>query len=187
MKRNYRQRPQRKRYFLGCEGESEQAYGQLLNKLAQDLKIPVHLHVKPLTPGAGSPLARVKRAVKEIEQGENLRVRYLKRFILLDQDQAPARSPMAQETEALAKNNNITLIWQSPCHEAFILRHLQGHTDKKPLNSSEAKKALIKAWPEYSKPMTRNKLSQRISITEVRRAMKVESGLEVFLQTIGLN
>lgn len=187
MRRNYRQKPQRKRFFLGCEGKSEQAYGQLLNKLAQEVQVPVYLDVKTLTPGAGNPLALVKRAIKKIKQAEKVRFPYSKRFILLDQDQAPTDSQMAEETEAFAKNNNITLIWQTPCHEALLLRHLQGHANKRPLNSYEAEKALIKAWPEYSKPMTRKKLSQCIGMKEVRQAMIVEPGLEVFLQTIGIN
>ena len=186
MRRNYRQKPQRKRFFLGCEGKSEQAYGQLLNKLAQELRVPVYIDVKTLTPGAGNPLALVKRAVKRIKQTELVRTSYSKRFILLDQDQAPARSQIAEDTEALARTNNIILIWQSPSHEAFLLRHLQGHTDKRPLNSNEAEKAIRKAWPEYDKPMTRKKLNMRIGINEVRQAMIVEPELEIFLRAIHL-
>ncbi len=92
MRRNYQQKPQRRRFFFGCEGKSEQAYGQLLNKLAQELRVPVYLDVKSLTPGAGNPLALVKRAIKKIKQAEKVRTSYSKRFILLDQDQAPMGS-----------------------------------------------------------------------------------------------
>ncbi len=187
MRRNYRQKPQRKRFFLGCEGKSEQAYGQLLNKLAQELRVPVFLDAKTLTPGAGNPATLVDRALKKIKQVEKIRTPYSKRFILLDQDQAPTGSQMAKDTETLAKNNNIILIWQSPCHEAFLLRHMQGHADKRPLNSNEAEKALIKAWPEYGKPMTRKKLSRRIGINEIRQAMTVEPELKAFLRAIALN
>ena len=187
MSRNYRQRPQRKRFFLGCEGKSEHAYGQLLNKLAQQLGIPVYLDVRTLTPGAGDPIALVKRAAKTIKQTEKKRTAYLQNFVLLDHDRAPAGSQIAEDTDVLARGNNITLIWQRPCHEAFLLRHLQGHSDKKPLNSSESEKALIKAWPEYDKPMTRNQLGQRIGINEVRQAMGIEPELQTFLRAIGLN
>ena len=186
MRRIYRQKPQRRRFFLGCEGKSEQAYGQLLNKLARELQVPVYLDVKTLSPGAGSPLALVKRAVKKIKQAEKVRTSYSKRFILLDQDRAPADSQMAEDTEALAEANNIILIWQSPCHEAFLLRHLQGYLDKRPLNSDEAQKIILKAWPEYSKPMTRSRLSQRIGITEVKQAMATYPEFKAFLRAISL-
>ena len=49
-----------------------------------------------------------------------------------------------------------------------------------------AQKALLKAWLEYSKPMTGKKLSRRIGIEEVRQAMSIEPELKAFLQTIGL-
>ena len=52
--------------FLGCEGESEQAYGQLLNDLLQAEGRPVHLEVVNLSPGAGDPIARLRRAAQEI-------------------------------------------------------------------------------------------------------------------------
>lgn len=186
MRRNYRQKPQKRRFFFGCEGKSEQAYGQLLNKLALELNVPAYLDVKLLTPGAGNPLALVRRAVKKIKSEDKVRTPYLKRFILLDQDQAPVGSQMAKDTEALAKNYSITLIWQTPCHEALLLRHIQGHVDKRPPNSQEAHKVLLKAWPEYDKPMTRKKLSQRIGIEEVRQTMSVEPELKDFLHTINL-
>lgn len=48
--------------FLGCEGESEQAYGQLLNDLLQAAGHPVHLEVVNLSPGAGDPASRLRRA-----------------------------------------------------------------------------------------------------------------------------
>ena len=186
MRRNYRQRPQKKRFFFGCEGKSEQAYGQLLNKLAQELQVPVYLDAKLLTPGAGNPLALVTRAIKRIKHKEKIRTSYSRRFILLDQDLAPVDSQIAKDTEALARNKNITLIWQIPCHEALLLRHLQGHVDKRPPNSDRAQKALLKAWPEYGKPMTGKKLSRRIRREEVRQAMSVEPELKAFLQIIGL-
>ena len=194
MTRNNRKRKQKRRVFFGCEGESERAYGQLLNDLLQELELetPVHLDVKLLAPGAGDPLARVKCAVSKIDSERNRRTPYSKRFILLDRDQVKVGSQMtkdpisrAKDTISRARDNNIRLIWQTPCHEALLLHHLPGHADKKPPDSNSAEKRLQAAWPEYNKPMAREKLSRRIGIEEVRQAMSVEPELKAFLQDIG--
>ena len=55
--------PQRVPVFVGCEGESEVGYVQLLNALAQNANPPVHLHVEKLI-GAGDPLTRGANVVK---------------------------------------------------------------------------------------------------------------------------
>lgn len=49
---------QRTRIFPGCEGESEQSYGQLLNDLLSSTNVLIHLDVVTLNPGAGDPIAR---------------------------------------------------------------------------------------------------------------------------------
>jgi hypothetical protein len=48
------------------------------------------------------------------------------RAVLLDTDrrgQAPQRDMRMVE---LAQRTRLRLIWQEPCHEAFLLRHLEG-------------------------------------------------------------
>lgn len=52
-------RPQRRRVFFGCEGESERSYGTLLNKLLDQIRPDVHLDVVLLQPGSGDHLALV--------------------------------------------------------------------------------------------------------------------------------
>ena len=68
--------PQRKRVFLGCEGESEASYGALLGWLA-DEPPPLDVHIEPrvLQPGAGDPLELVRRAIDLIGRIERCRTR----------------------------------------------------------------------------------------------------------------
>jgi len=47
------------------------------------------------------------------------------------------------------------------CHEAFLLRHLQGCADHRPLDTQNTQSALQREWPEYSKPMSRTELRAR--------------------------
>ena len=56
--------PRRKPIFLGCEGESEQAYGQFINELARAEGLHVHIEVVNLSPGTGDPVSRMLRARK---------------------------------------------------------------------------------------------------------------------------
>jgi hypothetical protein len=60
--------PKRKRIFLGCEGESEQAYGRFLNNLAELSGVKVHVVTVNLQP-AGDPH---KLAIKAIDARKRL-------------------------------------------------------------------------------------------------------------------
>jgi len=58
--------PQRRRIFLGCEGESERGYGALIGRLLESQRRDVHLQVVLLKPGGGDPLALIEQARKRI-------------------------------------------------------------------------------------------------------------------------
>lgn len=45
MRRRHAHVPARKLVFLGCEGESEQAYGQFLNDIVRQKDLPFHIEV----------------------------------------------------------------------------------------------------------------------------------------------
>ena len=59
--------PRRKRFFIGCEGESEQGYAALLQRFADEVALIVHIVAKVMTK-AGDPLAMAQRAVAEIKR-----------------------------------------------------------------------------------------------------------------------
>jgi len=66
--------PQRRRLFVGCEGESEQAYVALLARLSGEAGLAVHLDAVLLQPGGGDPLAIVERAAARAAEREGRRV-----------------------------------------------------------------------------------------------------------------
>ena len=62
------------RIFLGCEGESEQGYGRILQEFADDAGLHVHLVIKNLQP-AGDPLSLAKKAVSlSLQRGSEERI-----------------------------------------------------------------------------------------------------------------
>jgi hypothetical protein len=80
----------------------------------------------------------------------------------------------------------VHLIWQEPCHEGFLLRHLEGHETARPPTSDLASQALKRIWAEYHKPMAALHLAGRIDLEALRRASSVEAALAAFLDQIGL-
>ena len=181
-------RPEGKRFFVGCEGWSEIEYAKLLGEFAQQFGAPAHLDIRRLFPGAGAPLARIRLAVKALGRPvQKRRVPYAGRFILLDRDQIQDDRRMVEDAERLAGEHGIKLIWQEPCHEALLLRHLSGHAGDRPPTCRNAAGMLRVIWPEYEKPMSATGLSQRIDRAGLRRAAAVEPGLKEFLDDIGLD
>jgi hypothetical protein len=178
--------PQRTPIFPGCEGESEQAYGQVLNDLLREAKRPVHLEVVNLNPGAGDPIARLRKAQQEIIRRRQRRSEFRLQVVLMDSDQVDADSERRQQAERCAQELGIVIIWQEPCHEAMLLRHLDGFAYNRPLTSAAAAAALKAVWPDYRKPMTRIQLARLVGLDAVRRAAAVEPSLSAFLCEITL-
>ena len=172
--------------FLGCEGKSEQAYGQLLNDLLQAEGCPIHLEVVNLGLGAGDPIARLRRATQEIARRRQRRSEFARRAVLLDLDQVQYDNQRRQQAEQIANQQDIRIIWQEPCHEALLLRHLDGFAQHRPPSTPTSAIALKAAWPQYAKPMTKILLSRRIRRADIQRAAGVEPALAAFLHDIGL-
>jgi hypothetical protein len=178
--------PRRTPIFLGCEGESEQAYGQFINELARAKGLHVHLEVVNLSPGAGDPLSRMRRAQQEIESRQRKRVEFVSRAVLLDSDQVANDQQRRELVDAAGRGAGIDIIWQTPCHEALLLRHFGGFEQRRPATSAEALQALRRVWPEYEKAMTRAQLARKLGIEDLLRASRSEPALLAFLRRIGL-
>jgi hypothetical protein len=178
--------PQRRRIFLGCEGESERGYGALIGRLLESQRRDVHLHVVLLKPGGGDPLALIEQARKRILEGERKSESlYVHRGVLIDGDrlgQAPLRDA---QIAPIAQAARIRVIWQTPCHEALLLRHLDGCQQLQPPTSPQALAELRQRWPEYVKGMPALRLADRIDDAAIRRALQVETELAGFLADIG--
>jgi hypothetical protein len=137
--------PPRRRIFLGCEGDSERGYGALLSNLLRERCHDVHLDVVLLRPGGGDSLTLVERARDHIIQSEERKgyPPYVVRGLLLDGDLRGIKQRRDREALEIATDIALTLIWQEPCHEALLLRHLDGCSHLRPPTSSGAKAKLL--------------------------------------------
>jgi hypothetical protein len=178
--------PQRRRLFVGCEGESEQGYVALLSRIAESLRIPVHLDAVLLQPGGGDPLAIVQLAAQRADERAARHGLYEDRFVLLDDDKleiAPDRDARIAPQAELA---GLCLVWQHTCHEALLLRHLEGCTQRRPGSTALALTRLEQQWRSYKKGMPAVRLAERIDLAALVRVAAVEPALAGLLTSAGL-
>ena len=179
-------RPQRTRIFIGCEGESEQGYATLLQRAADAVGRFVHLDAVVLQPGGGDPCALVEEALKRVWQRERQHGdRYAYRFVLLDADKLGQQRQRDARAEALA-DGVLNLIWQQPCFEATLLRHLPECLQLRPPLTADALVQLRQRWPDYRKPMPAIRLATRIDQSAFERIRRVEPELARLLDVIGI-
>lgn len=176
--------PQRRRVFLGCEGESEQSYGKRLAQLVELHHRRIHLDTVLLQPGGGDPLALVEQAVKLMHRRISQRGSYSAQALLLDGDKCGQSPDRDQHALSLAERHGLRLIWQQPCHEALLLRHLDGCSSLRPATTDLSLVELKRYWPEYRKGMSTSRLAVRIDEKGVHRAAAVERALLAFLTEI---
>lgn len=180
--------PQRRRLFVGCEGESEQSYTALLARLVEDAQLAVHLDAVLLQPGGGDPLALVERAAARAAERESRRGDpYARRFVLLDRDKIGQTPQRDQRIAGVAADADLHLIWQRPCHEAMLLRHLENCAQLRPPATPIAYHQLEARWPGYQKAMPAVRLAERLDRAAIAHAAAVEPDLAILLQEIGLN
>lgn len=180
-----RVRKQRRRIYFGCEGESEQSYGKLLGMIADDAGLFLHFDTDLLRPGGGDPLALLQLAERRLEEKERRHGRFDYRAVLLDRDKIGICHERDALIEPLAARNKIHLLWQTPCHEAFVLRHFDGFGTTQPYSSTLAYEQLRRIWPEYKKNIPAVELAARIDLAAVLRAASVLQEFADFLSEIG--
>lgn len=183
-----RRRPhiaQRRRVFIGCEGESERGYAAFLQSLAEELGLAIFIDAVVLQPGGGNPLQIVRKAIAEHMARASSKGAYFTRAIFLDIDKVGEVEGGKKTVEAAAGRAGFILIWQDPCHEAFLLRHFDGAQTHKPNTSQEAQRRLTTAWPKYEKGSSAFAISQCLDYAAVQRAMMVELELAAFLKELG--
>ncbi|GAB2922425.1 hypothetical protein GCM10027093_71830 [Paraburkholderia jirisanensis] len=174
----------RKRIFVGCEGESERSYVALLQ---QFMGIRAEFHLVNDVLNGGDPLAIVDSAIKALRRDATKnRGAFVAKFVLLDSDLLGRDAARDARCVQLAAQHELQLIWQEPCHEALILRHLDNCHDKRPPTTQASAQQLGKEWPEYSKNCGREKLSQRITPASLESAARCEPQLAALLVRIGL-
>lgn len=179
--------PQRVRTYIGCEGQSEQSYARLLGMVADSVGCHLYIDNDLLQPGGGDPLALVQLAVRRIDRKEKQRGGpFRHRALLLDRDKFGQDPRRDVQVEPLARQNTLSLIWQAPCHEAFLLRHFDGFDTVRPATTDLSYEGLRRVWPGYEKGMPAAQLEKRISLEGIRRACAAEAELASFLRRVGL-
>jgi len=164
----------RKRFFVGCEGQSEQGYAQLLQNFADEIGLHVHIETKILS-GCGDPLALVKRAIAEIKLGlQKPKSNYVERFLLFDTDRLNVDHAKDSSMHQLAKVHGLVLVRQNVCFESVLLRHFDGHENDEPATSDDALSRLKKVVPHYRKGMSAIDLEKLIKLADVRKMAKTQ-------------
>jgi hypothetical protein len=178
--------PQRKRIFLGCEGESEQSYGALLQRLANEQNLPLAID-SVILKGGGDPLGYLQLAVSKIEEEEEKRGEYMVRAVLIDKDRLGQNKERDQRIPTLISQHCLQIIWQEPCHEALLLRHLPNCQSLRPVSTELAIKELGRRWPRppYRKGMPSTRLADVIKMPDILAAAGVDEALHHFLESIG--
>lgn len=184
MPRAHGHRPQRRRYFVACEGDSEVGYAALLQRLAEEAGIAIHLDVRRCH--GGDPLAIVETAVSELKLRSRRRGAYVGQAIFLDADRRVDDLDRTARADRLILEYRFHAIWSEPAFEALILRHLRGCEQLRPATSALALEQLQDHWPEYRKGMSANELTARLDYAAVGRAATVIAALRAFLIEIQL-
>jgi hypothetical protein len=176
---------QRTRIYLGCEGQSEQSYAARLGQIADAEGLRIHIDNDVLQPGGGDPLALVQLAVRRIREKAARRGAFAHCALLLDKDRFGQDPGWIVTIPSIARKCSLHLIWQDPCHEGFLLRHLAAQTQTRPQTADLAGQALKKIWPNYRKGLPASDLAAMIDRDAIERVASVEEDFRVFLQTIG--
>jgi len=172
----------RRRIFVGCEGESERGYVALLRRLLEERHGRFHLETIVL--GGGDPLAIVQTAERQLRQRTRRDGPYAAHVVFLDADRRALAQERVRRAEQLAAKLAITLVWQEPCHEALLLRHLPDCAQLRPPTADAALAELRRRWDGYEKAMPAIQLLARLNREAVLQAAGVEPGLRAFLAAV---
>ena len=176
--------PKRRRVFLGCEGQSEVSYAALLSRI--DDARSKSLFIDNVDLGGGDPLFIVEAALRQIRDRENKRGAYEIRAVILDGDTLGRSAERDREAHRLLANNQIMPIWQQPCHEALLLRHLPDCATRRPSTTLDAMTQLRARWSQYERPMSAIRLAERLNLEAIDQAASVETELHNFLARLRL-
>ena len=184
MPRGRGHRRQRRRFFVACEGESEGGYAALLQRLADESGLAIHLDIRKCH--GGDPLAIVEGAVSELTTRRIRRGAYAGQAIFLDADRRNDVPHRTMSADRLIRTNGFRAIWSRPAFEALLLKHIPNCEQLRPTTTAMSLQQLRDRWPEYRKGMTSGDLRRRLDHAAVKRAAVVIPELRAFLVDIGL-
>ena len=184
MPRRHGHRPQRRRIFVACEGESEVGYAAFLGRLAEEINLAVHLDIRKY--GGGDPLAIVEAANKELRVRRNRHGAYATQVIFLDSDRREDAPDRTAKADRLLQVNGFHAVWSQPALEGLLLKHIPGCERLDPPTTTLAFRQLQEYWPRYRKGMNARELHAAFDAAAVARAAAVVPELKAFLVSMGL-
>lgn len=110
----------RRRIYLGCSGEKEYEYTRWLQLQLDKNRLPYCLHRKTL---GGGPLHRMLEIATHDRARQTRIAAFNSSFLLLDSDQLGGMKEDLESGIQAATSEAFDIIWETPCAEAFLLRH----------------------------------------------------------------
>jgi hypothetical protein len=106
--------------------------------------------------------------------------------VILDDDKLGQTPQRDQRIAGVAADADLHVIWQNPCHEAVLLRHLEGCAQLRPSSTNLAGQQLAARWAGYEKAMPAARLAKRLDQAAIARAAAVEPNFAELFHVIGL-
>ena len=184
MPRGRGHKQQRRRFFVACEGDSEKGYAALLQRLADESGLAVHLDIRKCR--GGDPLKVVEKAVEELNSRGKRRGKYDGQAIFLDADWRDDAFRRTMKADRLIREYRFHSIWSQPAFEALLLNHIPGCEQLQPATTDLAFQQLRRRWPGYRKGMIADELRSKVDLAAVERAMAANLELRELLVAIGL-
>ena len=178
---------QRKRIFIGGEGESEQSFIKWLYDLSNQECLHVHLHCQPL--GGGGYRTMLDRAVCARRREERDRTKFKSSVLLVDGDRA-ARGDDGWTIDQLkqeASKQRFAVCVQNPNFEGLLIRMLTPGREKLQLEPVDVQRQLRALWPDYQKAADAQMLESKFSLNDLLRVASVDQALKSLLMMIGFS
>ncbi len=167
--------------FIGVEGVSDRAFVRFLHDCCDEKGLHLHLNTKPAD--GGDSVVVVEEAARYLNRHFERRD-ISDRLVLLDSDCIERDRQAGRDAQSVASKEKLKLIFLHPNLEGLLLRLHEGYESRKIGNNAEAE--LRKVWPEYSKQLTADQLSQRFALSDLQRAAQYDTELKRLLKILGL-
>jgi len=175
--------PQRARFFLAAEGESEQSLVKWWQELSDQQGLHIHLECHPL--GGGGFSSMLERAISFRKRGL-AKAPYKESFLIIDEDRASSGDWSVSRLKQEAAAKKIIVCGQKPNLEGLLVRMMPGKEYATFSNASSSLQQLSSAWPSYEKPTDARTLGSRYSLNDLRRIAQIDQDLRLILSAIGL-
>ena len=180
-----RRRPvaQRKRIFVGTEGDGDRALAQWLEGLCDEQDL--HLHLDVVVAGGGDTRWVVEYAVDQRRRHIKSRGPDIAALVFLDADRLARDQADGRDPETVEGRENLQLVYLRPNLEGLLLR-LHPDCETQLPGADQAMRRLKRKWRAYDKPMPAGALRKRFSLDDLRRAAAHDPGLHDALILLGL-